>query len=67
MGEKIIKFKQFLYFIVNMDKRRLNRTFKEGLGGGILGAVVGAPGIGMAVGMYYANKDKIKKAVEKVI
>ncbi len=41
--------------------KRMNETFKQGLGGGILGAFVGAPGVGMVLGVAHANKDKIKK------
>ncbi len=39
----------------------MERTFKEGLGGGILGAFIGAPGLGMAIGVMHANKDKLKE------
>jgi len=39
----------------------MEKTFKQGLGGGILGAFVGAPGLGMVLGMAHANKDKIKQ------
>ena len=43
------------------NDNRTNKTFKEGLGGGILGACVGVPGLGIVLGMAHANKDKIKK------
>ena len=50
------------------DKKddRTERTFKQGLVGGVLGAFVGAPGLGMALGAANANKDKIKEFGEKV-
>ncbi len=44
-----------------MTDKRTKETFKQGLGGGILGAFVGMPGIGMLAGVAHANKDKIKK------
>jgi len=40
---------------------RNERTLKQGLAGGILGAFVGAPGLGMVLGVANANKDKIKQ------
>ena len=40
---------------------RTERTFKQGLVGGVLGALVGAPGLGVGLGIANANKDKIKK------
>ena len=45
---------------------RTERTFKQGLAGGILGAVVGVPGVGAAIGIAHANKDKIKKFAKDV-
>jgi len=42
------------------DKIDMDKTFKQGVGGGILGAFVGAPGLGMGLGMLHANKDKLK-------
>jgi len=50
--------------MVKMTKKkddRTEKTFKQGLAGGILGAVVGVPGVGAAIGIAHANKDKIKK------
>lgn len=44
----------------NKEFINTSETFKQGLGGGILGAFVGAPGLGMALGMVHANKDKLK-------
>lgn len=44
----------------------LGETFKQGVGGGILGAFVGAPGLGMAAGVLHANKDKVKQFVSDV-
>ena len=43
-----------------MKDTRLQKTFKQGLGGGILGAFIGAPGLGMSLGVLNANKDKLK-------
>ncbi len=43
----------------------VEKTFKYGLGAGILGAFVGAPGIGMTIGVLAANKKPIKKFVKK--
>jgi len=36
---------------------RATRTFKQGVGAGILGAFIGAPGLGAVIGMAHANKD----------
>lgn len=53
--------------MVNKDKGiNLEKTFKQGLGGGILGAFVGAPGLGMAIGVLHANKDKVKQFANDV-
>ena len=38
-----------------------NKTLKYGVAGGILGACIGIPGLGIVAGMAHANKDKIKK------
>lgn len=45
----------------NKDSVDLDRTFKQGVGGGILGAFVGAPGLGMGLGVLHANKDKLQQ------
>jgi len=50
---------------MNKDER-LNKTFVQGVGGGILGAFIGLPGVGMVVGVAHANKDKIKKGIKKL-
>lgn len=48
-----------------MDKRddddRTNRTFKQGVVGGILGAFVGVPGLGAGLGVLNANRDKVRE------
>lgn len=46
---------------INMEE-----TFKQGLGGGILGAFVGAPGLGMTLGVLHANKSLIKDGAKTV-
>lgn len=38
----------------------LDKTFKQGVGGGVLGAFAGVPGVGMGLGVLNANKDKFK-------
>ena len=43
-----------------MDKRTKN-TIAQGAGFGLLGCIIGAPGLGVVVGVANANKDKIKK------
>lgn len=43
------------------DSINLDKTFKQGLGGGILGAFVGSPGLGMGLGMAHANKEKLRE------
>ena len=43
----------------------MKETFKQGLGGGILGAFIGAPGLGIVIGMAHANKDKLKSFPKK--
>ena len=50
-----------------MKNARIKETFKQGLGGGILGACIGVPGLGVAVGVINANKDKIKKFGKEVM
>ena len=37
------------------------KTVKYGVAGGIMGACLGIPGLGMVAGMAHANKDKIKQ------
>lgn len=46
---------------IDMDK-----TFKYGVGGGVLGACVGVPGLGLVAGMALANKKEIKKELSKL-
>lgn len=36
-------------------------TFKQGVGGGILGAFVGVPGVGMGLGMLHANRNRLRQ------
>lgn len=48
-----------------MEDKQLKKTFREGVGGGLLGCFVGLPGLGMVAGVAHANKDKIKKFVKK--
>ena len=43
------------------DSFNMKETFKQGLGGGILGSFLGVPGLGMTLGMINANKKPIKK------
>jgi len=47
-----------------MDKRTKN-TIVEGAGGGLLGACIGMPGLGIVAGIAHANKDKIKKSFKE--
>ena len=42
-------------------EKRTKKTIIEGAGGGLLGACIGVPGLGVVAGVAYANKDKIKK------
>jgi len=44
----------------------LKKTFKYGVGGGILGFCIGAPGLGVALGVAAANKKPIKKFIKKL-
>jgi len=41
--------------------KRTKKTIKHGAGFGLLGCLVGAPGLGVVIGVANANKDKIKK------
>lgn len=41
--------------------KRTKRTIIEGAGAGLLGSIVGLPGLGVAIGVAHANKDKLKK------
>ena len=45
---------------IKMNKRT-KKTIKHGAGFGLLGCLVGAPGLGVVIGVANANKDKIKK------
>ena len=42
-----------------MLTKRTKRTIRHGAAGGILGACIGIPGIGVLAGVAHANKDKI--------
>ena len=44
--------------------KRTKRTIKQGAGLGLVGCLVGAPGLGVVVGVAHANKDKVKKFVK---
>jgi hypothetical protein len=47
-----------------MEKNdNLDETIKQGAIGGILGACIGVPGLGILAGVANANKDKIKKSL----
>ena len=48
------------------NKPKYDETFRQGVMGGVLGMFVGAPGLGMVLGVAHANKDKIKKFGEHV-
>lgn len=41
-------------------------TIKQGVIGGVLGACIGIPGIGVVLGVANANKNKIKSYVKKL-
>ena len=41
------------------------RTFKQGVVGGIAGAFLGVPGLGIIAGVAHANKDKLKTCGKK--
>ena len=51
------------HFIKDKETRK-NVNFA--VGGGLLGAFVGAPGIGVAVGLLAANKGKLEKVAKTV-
>lgn len=59
--EKIRKKKE--KEIMKLNKKRMDKTFKYGLVGGLAGAFVGAPGLGIVLGVAHANKDKIRKVM----
>ncbi len=48
------------------EDERLNKTIKQGAVGGLLGACVGIPGLGIILGVANANKDKIKEFKEEL-
>jgi len=48
------------------DKLNMGKTFKEGLGGGILGGFLGVPALGAMAGMIHANKNNIKMFSENI-
>lgn len=48
------------------DNTRMKRTILEGAGGGLLGSFIGMPGLGIAAGVYYANRDKVKQVVKYI-
>ena len=45
---------------------RTNKTIKQGVVGGFLGACIGIPGLGIVLGVTNANKDKIKKFSKRI-
>ena len=49
-----------------INNTRMKRTILEGAGGGLLGSFIGMPGLGVAAGVFYANKDKFKQAVKYI-
>jgi len=49
-----------------MITKRTKKTIIEGGCGGLLGACVGMPGLGVAAGVIHANKDKVKKFVKDI-
>lgn len=49
-----------------IDDKRMKRTILEGAGGGLVGSFVGMPGLGVAAGVIYANKDKIPELKKKI-
>ena len=49
------------HFIENKEARK---NVQYAVGGGLLGAFVGAPGIGVAVGLLAANKGKLEKTAK---
>ena len=44
--------------------KRTKRTVAQGAGMGLVGAIIGVPVLGVAIGVAHANKDKIKKFVK---
>ena len=47
--------------MVNKDK-----TLKYGVAGGIMGACLGVPGLGVIAGVAHANKSKVKKFIKSI-
>lgn len=50
------------HFIQDKETRK---NVNYAVGGGLLGAFVGAPGVGVVVGLAAANKGKLEKAAKK--
>jgi 3-dehydroquinate synthetase len=43
-----------------IQDKQTRKTVNYAVGGGILGAVVGVPGLGVVAGVYAANKDNLE-------
>jgi hypothetical protein len=48
------------------EEKNLDKTIKQGAIGGLLGACIGVPGLGILGGVINANKHKIKKSFEEL-
>ena len=66
LGKKKVKTtkgpNQPKHFIKDPQARK---TVQYAVGGGILGAFVGAPGVGAVIGAVAANQGKLEKAAKK--
>lgn len=67
IGNKNVKPKntqntQPKHYIKDKDTRK---NVNYAVGGGLLGAFVGAPGVGVALGLVAANKDKLEKFAKR--
>ena len=48
------------------SNKNVSKTFKGALVGGVAGACLGVTTLGVVAGISYANKEKIKKFVNKI-
>ena len=59
---KEVQKSQPKHFIEDKDTRK---NVQYAVGGGLLGAFIGAPGLGVVAGLAAANKGKLEKTAKK--
>jgi len=65
LGDKKVKQKRQPQQKPLIRDPETRKNVNYGVGGAVVGALVGAPFLGAAVGLAAANKEKIKKSAKK--